>query len=79
MSSETTVEKLLKLSIFTLPMTNKKITIQHFIENGIIESFLNSLDINEIKTLYITYEHLGSSFDLERSIIFCSWMNRTDN
>lgn len=64
----------LKTSSFNIPILNKEITIHHFTENNIINEFLGSLDKDESKTLYITYDHLGSSFDLERSILFKKWL-----
>lgn len=63
----------LKTSTFTLPINGYAITIKHFTANDIIETFLNALDKDELKTLCIAYEHLGSSFDLERSIVFTKW------
>lgn len=63
----------LKTSTFTLPINGYVITIQHFTANDVIDNFINALDKDELKTLCIAYEHLGSSFDLERSIIFTKW------
>jgi hypothetical protein len=67
----------LKTSTFQLPLIDATITIQHFTENNVIDTFLKTLTLNEVKTLNITYEHLGSSFDLERSILFKKWASDT--
>lgn len=71
-------QKSLKTSAFCVPKINKEITIQHFEENDVIHNFLSSLNDDELKTLYITYDHLGSSFDLERSILFKKWLSSQD-
>jgi hypothetical protein len=65
----------LKTSTFNLDKANKIISIQHFEKNEIIQEFIEQLDDKEMKTLIIAYEHLGSSFDLEKSILFKKWKN----
>lgn len=70
-----TLEQSLKTSSFSLHNINKTITITHYIEKTHIDSFINSLSNDELKTLFITYEHLDSSFDLEKSISFIKWRN----
>lgn len=67
----------LETTTFILPTIDKKtITISHTNNNKTnIKIFLNTLNKNELKTLLITYEHLGSSFDIEKSILFLSWIN----
>lgn len=63
----------LKTSVFDIPHSDKQMTIVHFVDKDIIDSFLNSLDSNALKTIAIAYEHLGSSFDLEKCNLFIKW------
>lgn len=65
----------LKSSTFTIP-NNKTITINHYSSNETINTFLASLDDSHLKALLIAYDHLGTTFDLERSIAFVGWLKR---
>lgn len=44
--------------------------------NKEIESYLNSLDALEKKTLDIAKSHLGTSFNIRKSIGFINWKQR---
>jgi len=47
-------------------------------ENSDTEMYLKSLSPKEFKAFLIAREHLGTSFDIEKSIGFLKWLiNRT--
>ncbi len=44
-----------------------------------ISEYLKSLNEQEVKTLKIAEEHLGSSFNIKKSIGYIKWKNSKDN
>jgi transcriptional regulator CtsR len=44
-------------------------------ENKSIEQYLKSLNEQERKTLEIAKDHLGTSFNIKRSIGYITWKN----
>jgi hypothetical protein len=74
-SSQINNIEILKTTDFVIPSLSTKITVTHFEDIDTIHRFLSSLDKNEVKTLMIAYEHLGSSFELEKSIMYIEWKN----
>lgn len=65
--------QILKTSLFILPLIGKEITIKHYSTNDDVNDFLTSLDEYHLRALLIAYDHLGTTFDLERSIAFETW------
>jgi len=41
--------------------------------DGLVEEYKAQLNEDELKTLSIAEEHLGTSFDIEKSIGFLEW------
>jgi predicted transcriptional regulator len=46
------------------------------ISNSVIDDYISSLDDLEIKTLEIAKSHLGSSFNIKKSIGFIQWKEK---
>jgi len=44
-----------------------------------ISEYLKSLNEQEVKTLKIAEEHLGSSFNIKKSIGYIKWKNSKNN
>ena len=44
----------------------------------IITEYLNTLNEIEIKTLKIAQDHLGSSFNIKKSIGFINWKKKSE-
>jgi hypothetical protein len=57
-------------------MNSKKIMN---IEEESIQQYFKSLNNLERKTLEIAKEHLGSSFNIKRSIGYITWKNKQEN
>ncbi len=47
-------------------------------KDPIITEYLNTLNEIEIKTLKIAQDHLGSSFNIKKSIGFINWKNKSE-
>ena len=46
---------------------------------NLIQNYLDQMTENEKKSLGIAKDHLGSSFSLEKSIGFISWLKKNKN
>lgn len=44
---------------------------------NLVEDYVAQLNEDELKTLSIAREHLGTSFDIEKSIGFLEWYKET--
>jgi hypothetical protein len=47
-------------------------------KDPIITEYLNTLNEIEIKTLKIAQDHLGSSFNIKKSIGFINWKKKSE-
>ncbi len=48
-------------------------------ENKLVNEYLSSLNAQEKKTLEIAKDHLGTSFNIKKSIGYITWKTKKEN